>query len=87
MAGFTSFTVGQINTHYVYLPLTVIATAPKVVDTQGKTWFRLMESTGQPDFSGVSNIFICLAEAVEKELKKDKKEESVENIQSKSEFD
>jgi hypothetical protein len=29
-----------------------------------------MESTGQPDFSNISNIFISLAEAVEKEMKR-----------------
>ena len=70
MAGFTGFTVGLVNTHYVYLPINIVTTVPKQVNPQGKLWYRLMESTQQPDFSNVCNIFMSLAEAVELEAKK-----------------
>jgi len=69
MAGFSGFTVGLINEHYVFLPIKAVTTVPKVVDPQGRTWFRLMDSTRQPDFSPVSNVFVSLAEAIEKEVK------------------
>jgi 6-phosphofructokinase 1 len=69
MAGYTCFTVGLINNHYVYLPIPAVTTYPKVVNPKGRKWFRLLVSTGQPDFSNISNIFISLAEAVEQEIK------------------
>eukprot|EP01114_Cavostelium_apophysatum_P014259 TRINITY_DN3651_c0_g1_i3.p1 TRINITY_DN3651_c0_g1~~TRINITY_DN3651_c0_g1_i3.p1 ORF type:complete len:588 (-),score=174.84 TRINITY_DN3651_c0_g1_i3:58-1821(-) len=72
MAGFTGFSVGLINTHYVYLPIAALTTSPSTIDPKGRTWFRLMESTRQPDFSNTSNIFVALVEALEKELKKEK---------------
>jgi len=83
MAGFTGFTVGLINNHYVYLPIHALTTKPSLIDPRGKTWYRVMEATRQPDFSNISNIFIALAEAAEKELKREKKIEAEE----KSEFD
>jgi hypothetical protein len=70
MAGFSGFTVGLINTHYVYLPIPIVTTVPKQVNPQGRTWYRLMESTLQPDFSNSSCIFMSIAEAVEQEAKK-----------------
>jgi len=70
MAGFTGFTVGLINTHYAYLPIYEVTTFPKHVNPTGRMWYRLLESTQQPDFSSISNMFVSLAEAVENELKK-----------------
>lgn len=43
-----------------------------------------MEYTHQPDFSNISNIFIALAEAVEKELVRETKSTQEDE---KSEFD
>jgi len=65
MAGFTGFTVGLINSRYVYIPIKAVTTFPKMVNPKGRKWFRLMESTRQPDFGNISNIFISLAEVVE----------------------
>jgi len=79
MAGYTAFTVGIVNNRYVFLPIPALITSPSGINPTGKTWFRLMQSTRQPDFSDTSNIFVSLAEAIEKELikvKKPKEEES-----------
>ena len=48
--GYTGFTVGLVNTHYVYLPIPVIIQAPRKVDPRGKMWNRLRASIGQPNF-------------------------------------
>ena len=48
-AGYTDFTVGLVNTHYVYLPIPVIIQAPRVVDPQGRQWNRLKTAIKQPD--------------------------------------
>lgn len=50
-AGFTDFTVGSINTHYVYLPTTTIIQSPRTVDPQGRTWNRLCTAINQPDLA------------------------------------
>lgn len=50
MAGYTGITVGLVNTHYVYLPIPVIISAPRKVDPRGKAWNRLRASIGQPNF-------------------------------------
>jgi 6-phosphofructokinase 1 len=39
-AGFTGFTVGLVNTHYVYLPIPTIIQAPRKVNPQGRRWNR-----------------------------------------------
>lgn len=43
-------TVGLVNTHYVYLPIPVVISAPRTVDPRGKMWNRLRTSIGQPNF-------------------------------------
>lgn len=49
MAGYTDFTVGLVNTHYVYLPIPVITQAPRTVDPKGRAWNRLKVAIRQPD--------------------------------------
>ena len=49
-AGYTGITVGLVNTHYVYLPIPVVISAPRCVDPKGKAWNRLRASIGQPNF-------------------------------------
>jgi len=49
-AGFTDFTVGLVNTHYVFLPTTTIIESPRTVDPKGRQWNRLKTAINQPDF-------------------------------------
>ncbi len=46
-----------------------------------------MESTRQPDFSSICNIFVTLADAVEKEVKKDRPKPAEKPKQKGSDFD
>ncbi len=48
--GFTGVTAGLVSGHHVLLPIPVVVRAPKVVDSKGKAWNRLMSSIGQPEF-------------------------------------
>eukprot|EP00884_Botryococcus_braunii_P007256 jgi/Botrbrau1/16531/Bobra.314_1s0004.1 len=48
-AGYTGFTVGLVNTHYVYLPIPTIIQAPRTVNPQGREWNRLKWALNQPD--------------------------------------
>lgn len=50
-AGYTDFTVGAINTHYVYLPTTTITESVRTVDPSGRTWNRLKTAISQPDLA------------------------------------
>jgi 6-phosphofructokinase 1 len=47
-AGYTGFTVGLVNTHYVYLPIPTIIQAPRVVDPLGRSYNRLVTAINQP---------------------------------------
>ncbi|CAM0951366.1 unnamed protein product [Alopecurus aequalis] len=49
-AGFSGITSGICNTHYAYLPITEVITAPKHVNPNSRMWHRCLTSTGQPDF-------------------------------------
>ena len=48
-AGFTDFTVGLVNTHYVFLPTTTIIAEARTVDPKGRQWNRLKTAINQPD--------------------------------------
>ena len=48
-AGFTDFTVGLVNTHYVMLPTTTIIQSARTVDPKGRQWNRLKTAINQPD--------------------------------------
>jgi 6-phosphofructokinase 1 len=48
-AGFTDFTVGLVNTHYVMLPTTTIIQSARTVDPKGRQWNRLKTAISQPD--------------------------------------
>lgn len=48
-AGFTDFTVGLVNTHYVFLPTTTIIESARTVDPKGRQWNRLKTAINQPD--------------------------------------
>eukprot|EP00878_Enallax_costatus_P026524 GHUV01028469.1.p1 GENE.GHUV01028469.1~~GHUV01028469.1.p1 ORF type:complete len:186 (+),score=52.02 GHUV01028469.1:425-982(+) len=48
-AGYTGFTVGLVNTHYVYLPIPTIIQAPRKVNPRGRRWNRLKTAINQPD--------------------------------------
>lgn len=47
-AGYTGFTIGLVNTHYVLLPIGVIIQAPRVVDPLGRSYNRLITAISQP---------------------------------------
>jgi 6-phosphofructokinase 1 len=49
-AGFTDATVAMVNTHYVYLPISTVIQAPRLVNPKGRRWNRLITANGQPDF-------------------------------------
>ncbi|GJN03616.1 hypothetical protein PR202_ga21080 [Eleusine coracana subsp. coracana] len=49
-AGFSGITSCVCNTHYVYLPITEVITAPKRINPNSRMWHRCLTSTGQPDF-------------------------------------
>ena len=51
MAGYTDFTVGLVNTHYVMLPTTTIIQSARQVDPKGRGWNRLKTSLNQPDLA------------------------------------
>ncbi|KAK9836290.1 hypothetical protein WJX81_002333 [Elliptochloris bilobata] len=48
-AGYTGFTPGLLNTHYVFLPIPVIIQAVRTVDPSGRSWNRLKTAINQPD--------------------------------------
>lgn len=49
MSGYTGFTVGLVNNRMVYLPIPrVVATSPRSMDAEGRTWERVMSLTRQP---------------------------------------
>lgn len=48
MAGFTEFVVARRNNQYVYLPMKLICSGRRVVDTSSELWTSVLESTGQP---------------------------------------
>lgn len=50
-AGYTDFTVGLVNTHYVFLPTTTIIQFARVVDERGRQWNRLKTAINQPDLA------------------------------------
>lgn len=50
MAGYTGFSVGLTNNRCVYLPIsTLTANSPRRLNPRGRTYERLLLSTGQPD--------------------------------------
>eukprot|EP01026_Neomeris_dumetosa_P067681 TRINITY_DN6604_c0_g1_i18.p1 TRINITY_DN6604_c0_g1~~TRINITY_DN6604_c0_g1_i18.p1 ORF type:complete len:549 (-),score=58.31 TRINITY_DN6604_c0_g1_i18:869-2515(-) len=53
-AGYTDFTVGLVNTHYVYLPIPQVIQRARVVNPKGRQWNRLVVTTGQPDLNNQS---------------------------------
>ncbi|KIZ06381.1 hypothetical protein MNEG_1568 [Monoraphidium neglectum] len=48
-SGYTGFTAGLVNTHYVYLPIETIIQAPRKVNPTGRRWNRLKTAINQPD--------------------------------------
>jgi 6-phosphofructokinase len=54
-AGYTGFTVGLVNTHYVYLPIPTIIQAPRKVNPKGRRWNRC---AGQALFLTIDNIMV-----------------------------
>jgi len=50
-AGFTSFTVGLVNSRTCYIPMTLITAGTRHVNPKGRTWQRVRASTRQPQFT------------------------------------
>ena len=50
MAGYTAFTVGLVNNRVVYIPIPrIVATSPRMMDPNGRTWERILSMTRQPN--------------------------------------
>ncbi len=50
MCGYTAFSVGQVNSHGVYIPIPLlVATSPQKLDPNGLLWERVLSLTGQPN--------------------------------------
>lgn len=49
-AGYSGFTVGICNTHYVLFPIPEVIAQSMVVDSNSRMWHRCLTSTQQPDF-------------------------------------
>jgi hypothetical protein len=57
MAGYTNFSTGIVNNRVVYIPIPrLVATSPRGVDPNGRTWERVRTITRQPIFSESANI-------------------------------
>eukprot|EP00026_Physarum_polycephalum_P007757 Phypoly_transcript_07823.p1 GENE.Phypoly_transcript_07823~~Phypoly_transcript_07823.p1 ORF type:complete len:489 (+),score=78.99 Phypoly_transcript_07823:118-1584(+) len=50
MAGFTDVTIAVVNNHYCVVPISTV-TKTRKVDPAGNMWQRVVEITGQPDFT------------------------------------
>jgi 6-phosphofructokinase 1 len=49
MAGYTAFTTGLVNNRVAYIPIPrLVATSPRVMDPNGRTWERVRAMTRQP---------------------------------------
>lgn len=47
LIGYTAFSVGLVNNRVVYIPIPrLVATSPRVMDPFGRTWERVLASTG-----------------------------------------
>jgi len=64
MHKYTGFTVGLVCGHYCFIPIPMVITNAKRIDTTARPWWRLMDSTRQPDFSTRSNIILGLTRSV-----------------------
>eukprot|EP00270_Netrium_digitus_P010853 TRINITY_DN3387_c0_g1_i2.p1 TRINITY_DN3387_c0_g1~~TRINITY_DN3387_c0_g1_i2.p1 ORF type:complete len:522 (-),score=114.44 TRINITY_DN3387_c0_g1_i2:169-1734(-) len=49
-AGYSNFTVGQVNTHFCFLPIPEVIRCPRTVDINSNMWHRCLTATVQPDF-------------------------------------
>lgn len=50
MAGFTGFSAGIVNRSPVYIPIPqLVATSPRNLDPNGRTWSSILAMTGQPN--------------------------------------
>ena len=50
MAGWTGFTVANINGRSCYIPLTKLISARRRIEPTNADWQKLLTSTGQPSF-------------------------------------
>ncbi len=49
MSGMTGFTVGLVNNRMVLMPISrIVATSPRIMDVEGRTWERVLAATRQP---------------------------------------
>jgi 6-phosphofructokinase 1 len=63
MAGYTAFVTGLCNDRLVYIPMSAIAeTSPRHLNPFGRTWERVLSSTGQPN-EGSSTLGPCMTVA------------------------
>jgi 6-phosphofructokinase 1 len=59
MAGFTGFSVGLVNNRVVFIPIPkLVATSPRLMDPNGRTWERVIAMTRQPINAVSSNALL-----------------------------
>jgi 6-phosphofructokinase 1 len=51
VAGMTNLMVGSWNGEFVYVPIRLVVSGRKQVDTKGRLWRSVLEATGQPSFN------------------------------------
>lgn len=51
VAGMTNLMVGSWNGEFVYVPIRLVVSGRKQVDTTGRLWRSVLEATGQPAFN------------------------------------
>jgi 6-phosphofructokinase 1 len=69
MAGFSGFTVGMINTHFVMIPIgEMVGRGRCKVDVRSRMWQRLLTATGQPILDGGKSHDVSTNDVVAEEV-------------------
>ncbi|MBI5539420.1 MAG: ATP-dependent 6-phosphofructokinase [Bacteroidia bacterium] len=49
MAGKTDFVIGNLNGHFILIPISIAINQRKKIDPDSELWFNVLEATGQPN--------------------------------------
>jgi 6-phosphofructokinase 1 len=60
MAGYTAFSTGLVNNRVCYIPISrLVATSPRVMDPNGRSWERILSTTRQPSTHSTVEYATC----------------------------
>ncbi|CAK9161148.1 unnamed protein product [Ilex paraguariensis] len=62
MAGYTGFTVGQVNGRHAYIPFNRIIEIQNRIVITDRMWARLLSSTNQPSFLSAKDVIEAIKE-------------------------